>query len=217
MKTNYTQKELDMLEAYFKSLGNPIIEWKEYEEEWGHKDQESYTNKIENIGLCGELHFRIKDDPHWELREKWVLSNFTLPIEALDTSNNSWYSVRVPAWIPQITYREKPIDLQKVFKETFIKPTAENFLDEAKNILSSRGEEYEKENKEENSFLATASAFNAITGKDLSPAEVALLLQILKDVRQWAKPRFHKDSAVDCINYAALKAKLLFEQYEDKK
>lgn len=94
--------------------------------------------------------------------------------------------------------------------------TTEDFLDEAIKILSSRGEEYEKENKEENSFNATASAFNAITGKDLSPAEVALLLQILKDVRQWAKPRFHKDSAVDCINYAALKAKLLFEQYEDK-
>lgn len=93
----------------------------------------------------------------------------------------------------------------------------ELFLKEAEKILSDRGAEYEKEGKEERSFPSVATAFNAITGKNLSPAEVALLLQILKDVRQWAKPRFHKDSAVDCINYAALKAKLLFEQYEDKK
>ena len=50
------------------------------------------------------------------------------------------------------------------------------------------------------------AAFNAITGRDLTEAEGWLLLQVLKDVRQWQRPGFHEDSAEDCIAYAALKA-----------
>lgn len=61
----------------------------------------------------------------------------------------------------------------------------------------------------ERSAGKTATAFNAITGKDLTEAEVFLLLQILKDVRQWQKGIPHQDSLEDCIAYAALKAESL--------
>lgn len=214
MRENHTKEELDKLKKYFNSLGeNTLIDVKKKTiADWGKPLQIEFLNFDSN-----NLDYRIANDPHWELREKWILLDFQLPIEFYDEYDKKWVDIKTPAWWNDIKYREKPIDLQKTFEETFVKLVTEDFLDEAIKILYSRGEEYEKENKEENSFLAVASAFNAITGKNLSPAEVALLLQILKDVRQWAKPRFHKDSAVDCINYAALKAKLLFEQYEDKK
>ena len=54
--------------------------------------------------------------------------------------------------------------------------------------------------------VAQMTAFNIVTGRDLTEAEGWLLLQILKDVRQWQRPGFHEDSADDCIAYAALKA-----------
>ncbi len=62
----------------------------------------------------------------------------------------------------------------------------------------------------ERSALKTATAFNAVTGKNITEAEVFLLLQILKDVRQWQIPhKTHKDSIEDCIAYAALKAEAI--------
>ena len=59
------------------------------------------------------------------------------------------------------------------------------------------------------SAAKTAKAFNAITGKDITESEVWLLLQLLKDVRQWSREDYHQDSAEDCIAYAALKAESL--------
>ncbi len=45
--------------------------------------------------------------------------------------------------------------------------------------------------------------------KDITESEVWLLLQLLKDVRQWSREDYHQDSAEDCIAYAALKAESL--------
>lgn len=61
----------------------------------------------------------------------------------------------------------------------------------------------------ERSAKNTVTAFNAITGKTLSEAELYLILQLLKDVRQWQAPNYHKDSAEDAIAYAVLKAEAL--------
>lgn len=94
--------------------------------------------------------------------------------------------------------------------------TSQNLLNEAILIQQERGKEYEQDNSEERSFQKTATAFNAITGKHITPAEVALLLQVLKDVRQWANPnRFHYDSVLDCISYAALKGEELSRQFSE--
>lgn len=86
--------------------------------------------------------------------------------------------------------------------------TAPEFLHRAAAILEERGKQYDKPSGER-SMLKTVIAFNAVTGKDLNEAEGWLLLQLLKDVRQWQKAEYHADSAEDCIGYAALKAEAL--------
>ncbi len=98
---------------------------------------------------------------------------------------------------------------------TIIKPkTAATFLQKGMQLLKERGKEYQATGKvEERSFKAVATAFNAVTGKRITPAEVCLLLQILKDIRQWSQDRYHADSIEDCVNYAALKGEELYKQY----
>lgn len=87
--------------------------------------------------------------------------------------------------------------------------TAPDFLQSAINTLTQRGKDYDKP-KGERSAAAVAVAFNAITGRNLTEAEVWLVLQLVKDVRQWQNPeRYHADSALDCVAYAALKAEAL--------
>ncbi len=60
----------------------------------------------------------------------------------------------------------------------------------------------------ERSVPAIVTAFNAITGRDdlngLSEAEGWLFLQLLKQVRLFSAPGFHRDSAEDNVAYAAL-------------
>lgn len=91
--------------------------------------------------------------------------------------------------------------------------TATELLESGKSIIAQRGEEYETDGKEERGFGNVATAFNAITGKEVTAAEVALMLQILKDVRQFSQNRLHEDSVIDGINYAALKGEELYKQY----
>lgn len=87
--------------------------------------------------------------------------------------------------------------------------TAPEFLQSALNTLTQRGKDYDKP-EGERSAAAVSVAFNAITGRNLTEAEVWLVLQLVKDVRQWQNPgRYHADSALDCVAYAALKAEAL--------
>lgn len=91
---------------------------------------------------------------------------------------------------------------------------ATELLETGKSIIGQRGDEYETTTGEgERSFNAIAVAFGAITGKSITAAEVALMLQITKDVRQWSQDRLHADSVIDCVNYAALKGEELYKQY----
>lgn len=88
-------------------------------------------------------------------------------------------------------------------------PTAPEFLDKASALMRQRGEQYDKP-EGERSMGVCVKAFNTITGQNLTESEGWLLLQILKDVRQWQNPgNYHADSAEDCIAYAALKAEAL--------
>lgn len=86
--------------------------------------------------------------------------------------------------------------------------SAVDFLNKAAEIMEERGKQYDQPTGER-SMGKAVSAFNVITGQDLSEAEGWLLLQILKDVRQWQRPAYHADSAEDCVAYAALKAEAL--------
>ena len=88
--------------------------------------------------------------------------------------------------------------------------SALGYLETAAHIMRDRGKDYDKADQGERSMGATVACFNTITGNNITEAEGWLLLQILKDVRQWQQPgRYHEDSAVDCIAYAALKAEAL--------
>lgn len=86
--------------------------------------------------------------------------------------------------------------------------TASEIADSALRHIRERAETYDQPTGER-SAAKTAKAFNAITGKDITESEVWLLLQLLKDVRQWSREDYHQDSAEDCIAYAALKAESL--------
>lgn len=82
------------------------------------------------------------------------------------------------------------------------------FLQEGAEILEERGRQYDS-NGGEQSMGQTVEMFNICTGHNLKESEGWLLLQFLKDVRQWKKEDYHEDSAIDCVNYAALKASAL--------
>lgn len=86
--------------------------------------------------------------------------------------------------------------------------TASEIADSALKHIRERAETYDQPTGER-SAAKTAKAFNVITGKDITESEVWLLLQLLKDVRQWSRKDYHQDSAEDCIAYAALKAESL--------
>lgn len=87
--------------------------------------------------------------------------------------------------------------------------STQDFLRVAGDTIGQRGTDYDKP-EGERSAGAVATAFNAITKREITESEVWLILQLVKDVRQWQNPyRFHQDSAVDCVAYAALKAESL--------
>lgn len=85
---------------------------------------------------------------------------------------------------------------------------AADFLRAAASLMDERGRQYDQPDGER-SMGRCVAAFNAVTGRDLAESEGWLLLQLLKDVRQWQRPRYHADSAEDCVAYAALKAEAL--------
>ena len=88
---------------------------------------------------------------------------------------------------------------------------ADEYLGKAQTLMIERGKQYDKP-EGERSMGKAVMAFNAITGRNIRESEGWLLLQILKDVRQWQNPAFHADSAEDCVAYAALKAEALEQE-----
>lgn len=83
--------------------------------------------------------------------------------------------------------------------------TAVDYLNKSADLLEQRGKDYDTKGGER-SMGKTVEAFNIITGHTLTEPEGWLLMQLLKDVRQWTTEDYHEDSAEDCIAYAALKA-----------
>lgn len=86
--------------------------------------------------------------------------------------------------------------------------TAPEFLHKAAAIMEDRAATYDQP-EGERSMGKCVAAFNIITGKDLKESEGWLLMQVLKDVRQWQNPTYHQDSANDCVAYSALKGEAL--------
>lgn len=82
-------------------------------------------------------------------------------------------------------------------------PTAQDLLTAAGAHMAQRATTYDAEGGERSMGKAVA-ALNAITGQDVTEAQGWLLMELLKNVRLFARPAFHQDSAEDGVAYAAL-------------
>lgn len=98
--------------------------------------------------------------------------------------------------------------------KTYPNRTSIHLLDEVKDIQSQRALEYERE-QGERSFSKVASVFNTYTGKDLIASDVALILEILKNVRFYSQKGIHRDSIIDKISYASLWGELILQERSD--
>jgi len=83
-----------------------------------------------------------------------------------------------------------------------------SYLERAEELLGERGKSYDTTDGQRY-MINAVTAYNAITGGKLTEGDGWLFMQIVKDARQWQRPEFHKDSAIDCVAYAALKAEAL--------
>jgi hypothetical protein len=84
-----------------------------------------------------------------------------------------------------------------------MKTTAQQLLNKANTLMEQRGKQYDA-NEGERSMLATVTAFNAITRRNLTESEGFLLLAVLKMVRDNQRKQPHQDSIEDLVAYASL-------------
>ena len=151
--------------------------------------------------------FFLKDEKIWSNNFNETLSDFVKRNEG--DVKIIWSRYTHPEELPFIddepSLNDKYAEIEKVRQSH---RTASEIADSALKHIRERAETYDQPTGER-SAAKTAKAFNAITGKDITESEVWLLLQLLKDVRQWSREDYHQDSAEDCIAYAALKAESL--------
>lgn len=86
-----------------------------------------------------------------------------------------------------------------------MKTTADQILNKAATLMTQRGQQYDKP-EGERSMGKTITAFNTITGQELTEAQGWLLLAILKMVRDNQRDAAHQDSCEDLVAYSALYA-----------
>jgi hypothetical protein len=88
--------------------------------------------------------------------------------------------------------------------------TSIEYLRSCIDVQAERGEQYDSKGTGERSFAAAAEAYNAVTGRDLKGSDVCLILEMVKNVRQYSDPtRLHADSVLDKVSYAVLWAEEL--------
>lgn len=80
---------------------------------------------------------------------------------------------------------------------------ATEFLKVAQSHMDARAQVYDKADGER-SMARTVTAFNAITGHNLSESDGWMLMMLLKAVRLTQRATYHADSAEDLVAYAAL-------------
>ena len=115
----------------------------------------------------------------------------------------------IPTKSPEEVFFIEKLRVERIISPPPIQPqTAPEMLHKAAAIMEDRGKQYDQP-EGERSMGKCVAAFNIITGKDLKESEGWLLMQVLKDVRQWQNPGYHQDSADDCVAYAALKGEAL--------
>ncbi len=83
--------------------------------------------------------------------------------------------------------------------------TAPEFATRAAELMAERGKTYDS-NGSERSMGKCVTAFNAITGRNLTEWEGWLLMSVLKRVRQASSPVPHMDRADEAVAHACLEA-----------
>lgn len=94
---------------------------------------------------------------------------------------------------------------QEKVPEKVPEPKAAELLGRAAAHMHDRASTYD-EPEGERSMGKIVTAFNAITGRDLSESEGWMFMQQVKLVRLFTRSDYHADSAEDNIAYAALLA-----------
>ena len=82
---------------------------------------------------------------------------------------------------------------------------AHGFLSEAAQTMLERGKQYDQPDGER-SFERAAKVFNAITGYEITAADVALVQVCIKLVRSQSRADPHRDSLLDAVAYMSLHA-----------
>ena len=80
----------------------------------------------------------------------------------------------------------------------------DQILEEARNMLATRGQEYDHEDKRERNMGRAVCAFNALLGSNMTEEEGWLFMLILKLARVTDSDFRHHDSLLDAICYSAL-------------
>jgi hypothetical protein len=99
-------------------------------------------------------------------------------------------------------------ELDAMMRDALPKPQsalAADVCHTAGDLLAERGLKYDRPDGG-TSMDRAVEAYNAITGDHMTEAKGWLLMQLLKDCRQWSHDGYHADSAEDAIAFAALKA-----------
>lgn len=138
------------------------------------------------------------------------------PSESLETHKESYHDFELrPVCTPEATPDVTTGALNKAINQAeFLHKkykTSVDFLDIVKDIQVERGAEYEQEGGER-SFEKIATVFNVYRGKDLLPSDIALILEIMKNVRFYAQDRYHLDSVIDKVSYGSLWAELVTQE-----
>ena len=84
-----------------------------------------------------------------------------------------------------------------------MKTTANQLLNKAASHMQARAATYDKP-EGERSMAATVTAYNAVTGQNITEANGWLLMSILKMVRDNQRTEPHTDSVEDLVAYTAL-------------
>ena len=92
---------------------------------------------------------------------------------------------------------------------------AGDYLCAAAGMIGRRGSEYDPSGQER-SMKKIVELFNLKTGHGLTETEGWLFMMTLKEVRFATAPRFHADSVIDLIAYAALMAESAREASDDE-
>lgn len=167
----------------------------------------------EDAEFYADGYFRKNVNNHVEFLDKingWRISAYSFT-ELTTAPDFELRPISIPEATPDVTTGAlgKAINQAELLHKKY--KTSVDFLNIVKDIQVERGAEYEQE-EGERSFEKIATVFNTYTGKYLLPSDIALILEILKNVRFYAQEGYHSDSVIDKVSYGSLWAELVTQE-----